>query len=87
MATPKTFDLDLAHKKFQIAITDDDALELWVDGCLRKRRDPSERDPLYVWTNIELHWEEHRYVEARYFRKTGQLQVTVNGDAVLQQSV
>ena len=79
----RRFDFDLEHKGFVVVLTPDDALELYVDGCIRKRRDPGERDPLYVWTNIELHWEEHRYVEARYFRNEQRLQVTVNGDPVM----
>ena len=65
-----------------MVITDDGALELWLDGCLRKRRDPGERDPLYVWTNIELDWEEHHYVEARYYRHTDELALTINGAPV-----
>ena len=87
MAAEKKFDVEIGHKSFRIVITRDEGLELWLDGCLRKRREPSPRDPLYVWTNVELHWEEHRYVEARYFRATGQLHVTVNGEVVLQQAV
>ena len=87
MAAEKKFDVEIGHKSFQIVITGDEGLELWLDGCLRKRREPSPRDPLYVWTNVELHWEEHRYVEARYFRATGQLQVTINGEVVLQRAV
>ena len=79
----RSFEFDLEHKKFVVVITPEQALELYVDECLRKRRDPGERDTLYVWTNIELHWEEHRYVEARLYRATGRLKVTVNGDCVL----
>lgn len=65
-----------------MVIADDGALELWLDGCLRKRRDAGERYPLYVWTNIELDWEDHHYVEARYFRSTDELKVTINGAPV-----
>ena len=39
----------------------------------------SPRDPLYVWTNIELDWEEHHYVEVRYYQRDDQLKVTING--------
>ena len=66
------FDIPHFHRRFSVLITDDGGLELWLDGCLRKRREPSDRDPLYVWTNIELDWEEHHYVEARYFRRGGE---------------
>ena len=73
---------------FAIAIDDAGGLELWLDGCLRKRCEPGEREPLYVWTNIELDWEDHHYVEARYFHKCGhqrgKLNVTINGESILK---
>lgn len=93
------FDIPHFHRRFSVLITDDGGLELWLDGCLRKRREPSDRDPLYVWTNIELDWEEHHYVEARYFRRGGEggksgengkrekLLVTVNGAPILERSL
>ena len=84
---PQRFDIPLHHRAFSIVVADDDGLELWLDGCLRKRRDPSPRDPLYVWTNVELDWEEHHYVEARYFRNTRQLKVTINGAPILERSL
>ncbi len=72
------------HKTFTVVVAEDGGLELWLDGCLRKRRAPSTREPLYVWTNIELDWEEHHYVEARYFRRRGDLEVTINGEPILE---
>lgn len=81
------FDIPHLHRKFTIAIADDGGLELWLDGCLRKRRDPGDRDPLYVWTNIELDWEEHHYVEVRYYRRSAELKVTINGAPILEQSL
>ena len=42
------------HKTFELKLTDDGAIELYLDNCLRKRRDASEREPQYVWTNVEL---------------------------------
>ena len=81
------FDIPHFHRRFSVLITGDGSLELWLDGCLRKRRAASERDPLYVWTNIELDWEEHHYVEARYFRQRNELIVTVNGAPILEQSL
>ena len=39
-----------------------------ADGYLRKRRDASDKRPQYVWTNVELEWEEHHYIEARYWQ-------------------
>ena len=55
-----------------------------MDGVLRKRRESSDRQPQYVWTNVELNWEEHHYVEARYWADTDQLKLTVNGDTVFE---
>ena len=79
------FDIPHRHRTFAIVVADDGGLELWLDGCLRKRRDPSEREPLYVWTNIELDWEDHHYVEARYFQARRELSVTINGERILEQ--
>ena len=75
------------HKVFELKITDEGAVELYLDGCLRKKRDKSEREPQYVWTNVELEWEEHHYIEARYWASTGRLRVTVNGDMLLEQDL
>ena len=75
---------DLEHKQFVIRVDETNALELHVDNCLRKRDD--SRDPVgYVWTNIELNWEEHRYVEARLSRESRSLHVTVNRETVFNE--
>jgi hypothetical protein len=70
-------------RRFEIRIADDGALELYLDGCLRKRREAGARAPQYVWTNVELEWEEHHYVEARYWADDGRLQVTINRAPVI----
>ncbi len=77
------FDIAHMHRAFTVVVADNDALELWLDGCLRKRREAGGREPLYVWTNIELDWEEHHYVEARYQTDRRELRVTINGESVL----
>ena len=87
MTDGRAFEFPLGHKKSGVEITNDNGLELWLDGCLRKRREPSRREPLYVWTNVELLWEEHRYVEARFFPSSGTLEVTVNGELVGERAV
>ncbi len=71
------------HKNFEIRIADDGALELYLENCLRKRRERGPREPQYVWTNVELEWEEHHYVEARYWTSGQRLAVTVNGATLL----
>ncbi len=73
------------HKRFEVRIADDGALELHLDNCLRKRRQRGEREPQYVWTNVELEWEEHHYVEVRFWASTGRLKVTVNGQPLLEE--
>ncbi len=75
------------HKEFELHITPDGALELYLDGCLRKRRERGSKEPQYVWTNVELEWEEHHYIEARYWASSKRLSVTVNGDPLLEQNL
>ena len=81
------FDFQLRHKSYYLRITDEGTLELYVDDCLRKDRPKTGREPQYVWTNVELEWEEHHYIEARYWASDGRLQVTINGDPVFDQQV
>ena len=81
----ETFQFQHRHKAFEIKLPDDGALELHMDGCLRKRREPGDRQPQYVWTNVELEWEEHHYIEARYWAGEKRLRVTVNGDALFDE--
>jgi hypothetical protein len=75
------------HKSFELVLTDDGAIELYLDNCLRKRREPGSREPQYVWTNVELEWEEHHYIEARYWASNGKLEITVNGDELVDQEL
>ena len=80
------FTLPLEHKEYTVRVTEDGSLELWLDHCLRKR-DATEDPVLYVWTNIELYWEEHRWVEARLHRGSNKLHITVDGETVLKQTI
>ena len=50
----QTLTFNHRHKTFEFILTDDGAIELWLDGCLRKRRGASDKQPQYVWTNVEL---------------------------------
>ena len=81
----KQISFDHRHKSFELILTDEGAIELYLDNCLRKRRDPGPREPQYVWTNVELEWEEHHYIEARYWASSRILKVTVNGDSLIEQ--
>lgn len=86
-ATEHRFRIPHRHKAVEVVITEGNALELYLDDCLRKRREASPKDPLYVWTNVELHWEEHHYIEARFYQQTRELKVTVNGEALFEERV
>ncbi len=74
------------HKSFRVTLDDEGTLELYLDNCLRKQRPRSEREPQYVWTNVELEWEEHHYIEAKYWAGADRLLVTVNGEPLYDQS-
>ena len=74
------------HKDFEIALSDEGTLELYLDGCLRKKRERGTKEPQYVWTNVELEWEVHHYIEARYWASVDDLQITVNGAPLLKGS-
>ena len=82
---PKRVSFAHRHKTFEIILTDDGAVELYLDNCLRKRRDSGPKEPQYVWTNVELEWEEHHYIEAKYWASSRLLKVTVNGDNLIEQ--
>lgn len=83
----KEIELPLGHKTFRLVVKANDDLELYVDNCLRKRDKAAGSQVLYVWTNVELHWEEHRFVEARFDRLARKLNVTVNREEVLNQQL
>ena len=81
----KTLQFQHRHKSFELKLTEDGVIELYLDNCLRKRRDSGASEPQYVWTNVELEWEEHHYIEARYWASQNRLHVTINGDSVVDQ--
>jgi len=72
------------NRPFELRIGADGALELHLDRCLRKRRETGPEEPQYVWTNVELEWEEHHYVEARHWASERRVVVTVNGAPLLE---
>jgi len=57
----------------------DGGLALWLDGCLRKRRSPGADGQVYLWTNVELPFEDHHLVEVRSAGQPPALEVRVNG--------
>ena len=63
-------------------------MALFVNECLRKERHGAAGETLYVWTNLELQWEEHRWLEARLVPDAddpaaARLTVTVNGEPLM----
>jgi hypothetical protein len=84
-----TVSVPFSHRDrpFEIRIDADGAVELYLDRILRKRREPGSEEPQYVWTNVELEWEEHHYVEARYWASGQRLEVTVNGQPLLERTL
>ena len=71
--------LDYRHYTLEIRVHDDREIVLSLDGVPRKRRRRDDLDCVYVWTNVELHWEEHHFIEGRWWPATGRLLVTANG--------
>ena len=72
------------HKHFELRLSDEGTLQLVLDGVVRKERPASNQEPQYVWTNVELEWEEHHYIEARYWASSDRLAVTVNGNSLYE---
>ena len=83
----KRFEFVHRGRPFEIVVTAQGTLELYLDGLLRKDRPDSGKSPQYVWTNVELEWEEHHYVEVRYWRADGRLEVTINREPVYQETL
>jgi hypothetical protein len=63
-----------------VRLQTDTGLSLWVNGCLRKQRPANGQ--VYLWTNIELEWEEHHYLEVYFHCNTGLLKITANGEVL-----
>ena len=77
-ASPRSFVFEHRGRPFCLDVSDDGTLRLWLDGLIRKERPAQAAEPQYVWTNVELQWEEHHYIEARFWASSGRLAVTVN---------
>jgi hypothetical protein len=77
---------DYRGRQLALAIDEDD-LVLSLNGVERKRRSGHGVACVYVWTNVELEWEEHHFIEARWWPARGRVQVTVNGKELLERAV
>ena len=66
-------------RDFAVRQTAEGELALMLGKVVRKTCPPSDREPQYLWTNVELEWEEHHYIEVRYWAASGRLRITANG--------
>ncbi len=73
---------DYRGKAFEFRLQRDGSMQLCLDGVVRKQRQPAGKEPVYLWTNVELQWEEHHFIEARYWVGSGRLVITANGQAL-----
>jgi hypothetical protein len=74
--------IEYHHHRIELALRDGVELVLSLNGVPRKRRTRGDAATVYVWTNVELHWEEHHLIEGRWWPETGRLLVTANGTPI-----
>ena len=78
MTSARSFEFVHRDRPFVVELDAAGTLSLKLDGIVRKERPRQDAEPQYVWTNVELQWEEHHYIEARFWSSSGRLEVTVN---------
>ncbi|MXZ43798.1 MAG: hypothetical protein F4Z01_02285 [Gammaproteobacteria bacterium] len=78
-------DIPVGHKSCTVRVLPDNELRLYVANCLRKRSNLKDGFEIqYVSSNVELYWEEHHFIEARYDCTNRTLQVSVNRRTVFE---
>ena len=82
MSGSRRYRLNYRDRPVELEI-DGDELVLRLDGVERKRRHREGVSCVYVWTNIELHWEEHHFIEGRWWPASGRVLLTVNGSTLI----
>ena len=85
MARARSHELEYRNHRVRLEVTETGDLVLLLDGVERKRRESSGLECAYVWTNVELYWEEHHYLEARWWPATDRLALTVNGRLLFEE--
>lgn len=81
-------DIPVGHKSCTVMLLPNNELRLYVANCLRKTGTLGDgSEILCVSSNIELYWEEHSYVEARYDCVKHTLQVRVNQQTVFDKTI
>ncbi len=73
----------------EIQVGPDDELTLLAGNIVRKQRRPGPSGSAYVWTNLELYWEEHHFVEAYLTRRADAifLRITMNKDPIFEREI
>jgi hypothetical protein len=85
MSGSRRYRLNYRDRPVELEI-DGDELVLRLDGVERKRRHREGVSCAYVWTNIELHWEEHHFIEGRWWPASGRVLLTVNGSTLIDET-
>ena len=83
MTASNRYPIDYVDHAVELRIVDDRELVLLLDGITRKKRNRTGVSCVYVWTNIESHWEEHHFIEARWWPQSGRVHMTANGKTLL----
>jgi len=78
--------LSYRDRPVELEVVGDSELVLRLDGVERKRRHRAGISCVYVWTNIELHWEEHHFIEGRWWPDGGRVLLTVNGTTLVDET-
>jgi hypothetical protein len=81
------YEINYRGRPVVLQILNNQELVLSLDGVVRKRRNRIGVTCVYVWTNIELEWEEHHFIEARWWPQSGLVRVTANGALLLEEHV
>jgi hypothetical protein len=85
MSGSRRYRLNYRDRPVELEI-DGDELVLRLDGVERKRRHREGVSCVYVWTNIELHWEEHHFIEGRWWPASGRVLLTANGSTLIDET-
>ena len=81
----RRFPVTYRNRRVDLDIVDDE-LVLSLLGVPRKRRRRGAGECVYVWTNVELEWEDHHYLEGRWWPDQMRVQLTANGRVLLDES-
>lgn len=89
MLPERRFRFDYRRWQIELVVGPGHCLALYANNCLRKERAADTPRPIYVWTNVELEWEEHHLIEARLLPadQGATLRVTSNGAPLMEEQI